>query len=102
MKFLLAIIISSCSLPLHAQYSIPADSTKILKLQAPDIFKAKFTTAKGDFIIEVYRAWSPLGADRLYQLIQTNYYSNIFIFRATQKYVQFGISNDKKINSFFF
>ena len=27
--------------------------------QAPDMFRAKFETSKGDFIIEVTRAWSP-------------------------------------------
>ena len=33
--------------------------------KAPDAFKVKFATTKGDFTLEITRAWSPLGADRL-------------------------------------
>ena len=35
-----------------------------LKAKAPAEFDAKFVTTKGDFVIHVTRAWSPLGADR--------------------------------------
>lgn len=76
------------------------DSAKILNLQAPDIFKAQFKTTQGDFIIEVHRQWSPKAADRLYQLISTNYYNNNIVFRATPKYVQFGITDSKTLNDF--
>lgn len=76
------------------------DSAKILNLQAPHIFKAQFKTTQGDFIIEVHRQWSPKAADRLYQLITTNYYNNNIVFRATPKYVQFGITDSKTLNDF--
>src|SRR6267378_536301 len=29
--------------------------------QAPEKFKVKFTTAKGDFVLEITKAWAPLG-----------------------------------------
>src|SRR5438034_770042 len=29
--------------------------------KAPDVYKAKFTTTKGDFTIEVHRDWAPFG-----------------------------------------
>ena len=32
--------------------------------RAPDTFRVKVTTSKGEFIIEVTREWAPLGADR--------------------------------------
>jgi peptidyl-prolyl cis-trans isomerase A (cyclophilin A) len=35
-----------------------------LQEQAPAVYKVKFTTTKGDFVVEVTRAWSPHGADR--------------------------------------
>ena len=35
-----------------------------LHLKAPDIFKAKFSTTQGDFVVQVTRVWAPLGADR--------------------------------------
>ncbi|CAN5156780.1 hypothetical protein BH11BAC6_BH11BAC6_08990 [soil metagenome] len=84
----------------NANAQVLKDSTSILQMQAPDTFKAKFKTTQGDFIIEVYKSWSPKAADRLYQLITSGYYNNIVVYRATAKYVQFGISDQKAINSF--
>ncbi len=73
----------------------------VLKLKAPDTFQAEFITTKGNFTVEVYRSWSPLGADRFYQLIRTGYYNNNLIFRVIKDYlVQFGVSEDKKKNLF--
>lgn len=73
----------------------------VLKLKAPDSFRAEFVTTKGNFIVEVYRNWSPLGADRFYQLIKTGYYNNTLIFRVVKDYlVQFGVSEDKAKNIF--
>src|SRR5437773_2339750 len=37
---------------------------------APETYKAKFETSKGDFVIAVTRAWSPNGADRFYNLVK--------------------------------
>lgn len=76
------------------------DSTETLKMQSPAVFKALFKTTQGNFIIEVYRSWSPKAADRLYQLINTGNFDNDIIFRATAKYVQFGINDDSAMNSF--
>ena len=73
----------------------------VLKLKAPDTFKAEFVTTKGNFTVEVYRNWSPLGADRFYQLIKTGYYNNTIVFRVVKDYlVQFGVSEDKQKNIF--
>ena len=83
---------------LYAQH-LP-DSIAVFKLKAPETFKANFHTTQGDFIIEVYREWSPLAADRLYQLLKTGYYNNNIAFRATPKYVQFGITDFKSLNFF--
>ena len=73
----------------------------VLKLKAPDTFKAEFVTTKGNFTVEVYRNWSPLGADRFYQLIKTGYYNNTIVFRVVKDYlVQFGVSEDRPKNIF--
>jgi len=86
-------------LSVNAQ-SIKTDAS-VLKLKAPDTFKAEFVTTKGNFTVEVYRSWSPLGADRFYQLIKTGYYNNTIIFRVVKDYlVQFGVSEDKPKNIF--
>ena len=39
-----------------------------LKAKAPDLYRVKFVTTHGDFVVEVHRDWAPLGADRLYGL----------------------------------
>jgi peptidyl-prolyl cis-trans isomerase A (cyclophilin A) len=64
-----------------------------LKEQSPDVLRAKFTTTKGDFVVEVKRAWAPRGADRFYNLVKNGFYDNAGIFRVLPGFVaQFGIS----------
>ena len=63
--------------------------------KAPETFKAKFVTTKGDFVIEVTRAWAPLGADRFYNLIKLGWYDGVRFYRAVEGFmVQFGINAD--------
>lgn len=64
-----------------------------LKTKAPEVYKVKFTTTKGDFVVQVARAWSPLGADRFYNLAQNGFYDGASFFRVLPGFVaQFGIS----------
>ena len=86
---------------LNGNTQIVKTDASVLKLKAPDTFKAEFVTTKGNFIVEVYRNWSPLGADRFYQLIKTGYYNNTIVFRVVKDYlVQFGVSENKPKNIF--
>jgi len=73
----------------------------LAKDKAPDLFKAQFTTTKGDFVVEVHRDWSPNGADRFYNMVKVGYYGNdVSFFRAIENFmVQFGITGDPKINA---
>jgi cyclophilin family peptidyl-prolyl cis-trans isomerase len=69
-----------------------------LNQKAPAVFRAKFTTTQGDFVIEVTRAWSPLGADRFYNLVKNGFYSDASLFRVLPRFVvQFGISSKPAI-----
>ncbi|MGO8788717.1 MAG: peptidylprolyl isomerase [Terriglobia bacterium] len=64
-----------------------------LKLQAPAVFHARFTTTKGDFVVEVTRAWAPRGADRFYNLVKYHFFDGAAFFRVVEGFVvQFGIS----------
>jgi peptidyl-prolyl cis-trans isomerase A (cyclophilin A) len=68
--------------------------------KAPDVYKAKFVTTKGDFEIEVTRSWAPNGADRLYNLVKVGYFTDIAFFRNIAGFmVQFGISGDPSLNT---
>ena len=41
-----------------------------MKSKAPETYKVKFVTTQGDVIIQVTRAWAPIGADRFYNLVR--------------------------------
>lgn len=67
--------------------------------QAPDRFKAKFSTTKGDFVIEVTREWAPNGADRFYNLVKIGYFDDAAFFRNIDGFmVQFGINANPAVN----
>ncbi len=68
-------------------------------LTAPDTFKVKMATTKGDFTIEVTRAWAPNGADRFYNLAKAGYFTDIAVFRVIDGFMaQFGIHGDPKVS----
>ena len=70
-----------------------------LKLKSPAVFKAKFTTTAGDFVVEVHRDWAPIGADRFYNLVRYGYFTNASFFRVVPGFVvQFGLSANPAIN----
>jgi peptidyl-prolyl cis-trans isomerase A (cyclophilin A) len=71
----------------------------LAKDKAPAVFKAKFITTKGDFVMEVHRDWSPNGADRFYNLIKLGYYNETRFFRVVDGFmVQWGINGDPAVN----
>lgn len=68
--------------------------------KAPEKYRARFTTTKGDFVIEVYRDWAPLGADRFYNLVRRGFYDNISVFRMIPGFVaQWGIHGEPEVNT---
>jgi peptidyl-prolyl cis-trans isomerase A (cyclophilin A) len=68
--------------------------------KAPDTFKVKVATTKGDITIEVTRAWAPNGADRFYNLVKAGYFSDIAFFRAISGFMcQFGIHGDPAVSA---
>jgi len=71
-----------------------------LREQAPPVYKAKFDTTKGVFVIEVQRDWAPNGADRFYNLVKNGLYDNVRFFRVISGFmVQFGIHGDPKVSA---
>lgn len=70
-----------------------------LKETAPETFKVKVTTAKGDFVLQVNRSWSPLGADRFYNLVRAGFFTDAYFFRIVKGFVtQFGIHSNPAIS----
>ncbi len=67
--------------------------------QAPEKFKVKFTTSKGDFVVEVTRAWAPLAAERLYTLVKIGYYTDVAFYRVDDSSVEFGIHGKPEVSA---
>jgi peptidyl-prolyl cis-trans isomerase A (cyclophilin A) len=71
-----------------------------LNEKAPAVYKAKFDTSKGTFVIEVHRDWAPHGADRFYNLVKNGYYNDVRFFRVIDGFmVQFGISGNPDLSA---
>lgn len=67
--------------------------------KAPDKYKVKFDTTKGDIVIEVNRNWAPKGADRFYNLVKIGYFEDIAFFRVVDGFMaQFGIHGEPDVN----
>jgi peptidyl-prolyl cis-trans isomerase A (cyclophilin A) len=67
--------------------------------QAPPSFAVKFTTGKGDFVVQVQREWAPHGADRFYNLVKAGFYDGARFFRTVEGFmVQFGINGDPAVS----
>lgn len=99
-------LFAQATAPRHRSSASHSSTTKAslldpasLKEQAPGTYKVKFTTTKGDFIVEVTRAWAPRGADRFYNLVKHHYYDGASFFRVLPGFVaQFGISADPPVS----
>lgn len=66
---------------------------------APEVFRVCFETTKGNFVVEVNRAWAPRGADRFYNLVTIGYFDDVALFRAIEGFVvQFGINGEPEVN----
>jgi peptidyl-prolyl cis-trans isomerase A (cyclophilin A) len=101
----IALVFSVIPGPVAAQESAQPNVEKLMKPEqltetSPEKYKVKFDTSKGEFIVDVTRAWSPAGADRFYNLAKNGFYNNVRFFRVIEGFmVQFGINGDPKINS---
>lgn len=70
-----------------------------LTVHAPETFDATFVTTKGDFVVQVTRAWSPLGADRFYNLVKHGFFTGAPFFRIIPGFVvQFGLTGNPAVN----
>lgn len=84
---------------------VPAKPANLLKPAtfnetAPDKYAVLFKTTRGDFTVHVTRAWSPLGADRFYNLVKGHFYDNTAFFRVVPGFVvQFGISDRPAVSA---
>lgn len=96
---LLATLLAACS-----SFGAGGGSCKVVQpanaASVPDSFVVAFTTSNGTFDATFRKAWSPLGAARVYELVQSHYYDDARFFRVVKNFVaQFGISGDPTVNA---
>ena len=66
---------------------------------APAVSHLRFETTKGVFVLELHRAWGPLGADRVYNLARLGYYNDTRLHRVRTDIAHFGIHGDPAVNA---
>jgi peptidyl-prolyl cis-trans isomerase A (cyclophilin A) len=65
---------------------------------APAVFRTRFETTEGPFVVEVHRAWAPLAADRFYTLVKNGFYDGTRFFRVRPGFMaQFGLHGDPDV-----
>ena len=65
---------------------------------APDTFRVRFETTKGEFLVEVDRAWAPNGADRFFNLVKHGYYDGVYFYRVMEGFMaQFGMHGEPQV-----
>ena len=80
----------------------PAETKKIEKPKPPDVYRVKFATTKGDFVVESRREWAPYGSNHFYELVDAKYFDGAKFYRVLRKYVaQFGIAADPKMGALY-
>ena len=66
--------------------------------RAPDEYKVRLATTKGDLVIAVHRAWAPHGADRFYNLVKIGFFDGVEFFRVIDGFMaQVGINGDPAV-----
>lgn len=67
--------------------------------RAPDVSHLRFETTRGVFVLELHRAWGPIGADRVYNLARLGYYDDTRLHRVRADIMHFGIHGDPAVNA---
>ena len=65
------------------------------KVVVPDVFRVKFETSQGTFIVEAHKDWAPHGVDRFHELVRIKYFDEGRFFRVLKGFIaQFGVHRD--------
>jgi len=69
------------------------------KVVVPEVFRVKFETSQGDFVVEANRGWAPRGVDRFHELLRMRYFDQGRFFRVIKGFIaQFGVHRDFKVH----
>lgn len=89
---LAALVLAGCS---------GKEAAKQQPLKVPEVYRARFETSKGAFVVEVRRSWAPRGADRFCELVEKQFYDGARFFRVVPRFVvQFGLKGDPAVDRY--
>lgn len=78
---------------------LAAGCRKQPKVVVPEVFRVKFQTSQGDFVVEAARAWAPHGVDRFHELVRMRYFDQGRFFRVVKGFIaQFGVNRDFNVH----
>lgn len=85
--------------PAPAPVPVPEEKKADIPPKADaNIFRVRFDTSKGPFVVEVHRDWAPIGARRFEELVKSGYYNGARFFRVVPDFVvQFGLAADPAV-----
>jgi peptidyl-prolyl cis-trans isomerase A (cyclophilin A) len=69
------------------------------KVVVPEVFRVKFQTSQGDFLVEAHHDWAPHGVDRFHELVRMRYFDQGRFFRVVPGFIaQFGVHRDFNVH----
>ncbi len=88
-----------CACATLAALALPGCRKPAPKIVVPDVFRVKFETSQGDFVVEATKAWAPRGVDRFHELVRMRYFDQGRFFRVVPGFVaQFGVHRDFNVH----
>jgi cyclophilin family peptidyl-prolyl cis-trans isomerase len=68
--------------------------------RAPEVFRVRFETTQGAFVVEAHREWAPQGADRFHALVASGFFDGSRFFRVVSGFIaQFGVAGDPRVTA---
>jgi peptidyl-prolyl cis-trans isomerase A (cyclophilin A) len=100
-RFVSLALLAACTAAFIACKEKPSPDVLIAQAGAPpDSFRVAFETSRGRIVVEITRAWAPLGADRFFELVSSEFFDEERFYRVVPGFIaQFGANDDKTINA---
>jgi cyclophilin family peptidyl-prolyl cis-trans isomerase len=89
-----AIVAAAC----EADGALRDPTADVVEAAAPDSFTVTMETSGGTVEIRFIREWSPLGVDRVHDLVSRGFFDGARFFRVNPRVVQFGYSGRPELD----